>query len=149
MEYFDDEDTDDTGDIGDSGDTGNPVDPDNPTDVIDNIDDALDNDDEVVVKEREYVDFRSVHSDDTIDIGIVNKEIEPEPEEPDAPYNPNPIVPEEPEKPEPKPDEPVKENTPSVSTSDEANVGTYMYSTAISGLAMVYLFILERKRRRG
>ncbi len=109
---------------------------------------GLDNDDEeVVVKEREYVDFKSVHSDDTIDIGIVNKEIEPEPEEPDAPYNPDPIVPEEPEKPEP--DEPVKENTPSVSTSDEANVGTYMYSTAISGLAMVYLFILERKRRRG
>ena len=81
----------------------------------------------------------------------MNKEIEPEPEEPDAPDNPNPIVPEEPEKPEPpkKPDEPVKENTPSVSTSDEANVGTYMWSTAISGLAMVYLVILERKRRRG
>ena len=149
MEYFDDGDTDDTGDIGDSGDTGNP---DNPTDTIDNTDDVLDNEDEeIVVKEREYVDFRSVHSDDTIDIGIVNKEIEPEPEEPDAPDNPNPIVPEEPEKPEPpkKPDEPVKENTPSVSTSDEANVGTYMWSTAISGLAMVYLVILERKRRRG
>ena len=149
MEYFDDGDTDDTGDIGDSGDTGTP---DNPTDTIDNTDDVLDNEDEeIVVKEREYVDFRSVHSDDTIDIGIVNKEIEPEPEEPDAPDNPNPIVPEEPEKPEPpkKPDEPVKENTPSVSTSDEANVGTYMWSTAISGLAMVYLVILERKRRRG
>lgn len=123
-----------------------------------NSEDAQDaaGEDVEVVKEREYIDFRSVHSDDTIDIGVAEKE-DPEPEEPEDP-TPDPIPEPDPEPEEPTPappniiieeDKPVLERTSYVRTSDTSKVEKYTWMTTMSGLMVLYLMILERKRKRG
>ncbi len=132
-------------------------------------------DDNLKVIEKEYVDFRLVNSDYTVDFGITLPEEpeEPDPEEPEKP-DPEDPDPEEPEKPDPEepdkptpeePDEstpepdpeskPVVEPQPTPEEQPDSNgvdtgdsIGTLIAACALLVLSFAVVFVLVVKRKK-